>query len=253
MLIQVVILDISDGILFFCIHSCFRAVSSATRALVKTLAYPACKLGQIDCSLSTGTIFGIYKKSAGTGVKPSVQDLLKPGTELIAAGYALYDSATMIVLSTGLGVNGFTLDPSHGEFVLTHPSIRIPRSGKFYSINEGNSKSWDTPTTKFVDWCKEKKKGSRYVGSMVGDVHRTLLYGGTQKMLVRFIARLLLFFLFLAFIIVESALAFLHSTGSRLVRVPRRRQEPEREAAPNLRMQPDGFHYRAGRRACHHG
>lgn len=126
-----------------------------------------------------GTIFGIYKKSAHSDEITSVKDLLKPGTELVAAGYALYDAATMIVLSTGLGVNGFTLDPMIGEFMLTHPDLKIPRSGKYYSINEGNSLNYDEPTKEWLAWNKKQKKALRYVGSMVGDVHRTLLYGGS--------------------------------------------------------------------------
>lgn len=102
----------------------------------------------------------------------------QPGRDLLAAGYALYSSATLLVLSTGLGVNGFTLDPSIGEFILTHPSIRIPEKGKLYSVNESNSANWDQPTRDWVDRCKQQGKSSRYGGSMVGDVHRVLLYGG---------------------------------------------------------------------------
>jgi len=102
---------------------------------------------------------------------------------LVAAGYALYGASTMIVLSTGLGVNGFLLDPSIGEFILTHKNIRIPKKGKIYSINEGNAALWDAPTKTFVESCKKldkngKAKTARYIGSMVADVHRTLLYGG---------------------------------------------------------------------------
>jgi len=134
----------------------------------------------IDCNLSVGTIFGIYKKDPFSTAKPSIKDLLRPGHELIAAGYALYDAATMLVLTTGLGVNGFTLDPSLGEFILTHRNIRIPKKGKIYSINEGNAQNWDEPTKAYVAAAKATKppKSARYVGSMVGDVHRTLLYGG---------------------------------------------------------------------------
>lgn len=132
----------------------------------------------IDCNLSVGTIFGIYKKDPKSTAKPSAKDLLKPGNELIAAGYALYDAATVLVLSTGFGVNGFTLDPSLGEFILSHRNIRIPRRGKIYSINEANSNEWDEPTRAWIEGFKKKKASARYVGAMAGDVHRTLLYGG---------------------------------------------------------------------------
>ncbi|KAL9682330.1 hypothetical protein QQ045_014126 [Rhodiola kirilowii] len=93
------------------------------------------------------------------------------------------DSQFQLVLSTGSGVNGFTLDPSLGEFILTHPDIKIPKKGKIYSVNEGNAKNWDGPTAKYVEKCKYPEDGSapkslRYIGSMVADVHRTLLYGG---------------------------------------------------------------------------
>lgn len=132
----------------------------------------------IDCNLSVGTIFGIYKKIPRTAQKPSVKDLLKPGHELIAAGYALYDAATMLVLSTGLGVNAFTLDPNLGEFILSHQNIRIPKRGKIYSINEANSNEWDKPTSEWISNFKTRGSSSRYVGAMAGDIHRTLLYGG---------------------------------------------------------------------------
>jgi len=138
----------------------------------------------IDANISVGTIFGIYnKKDTPTDTKTSVKDVLRPGRELLAAGYALYGSATMIVLTTGSGVNGFVLDPVIGEFILTHSKIQIPSKGSIYSINEGNAGSWDEPTRIFVENAKKKQKGgkpksARYVGSMVADVHRTLLYGG---------------------------------------------------------------------------
>ncbi|KAK4433760.1 Fructose-1,6-bisphosphatase, cytosolic [Sesamum alatum] len=135
----------------------------------------------IDCGVSIGTIFGIYMvKDEG---KPKIDDVLQPGKNMVAAGYCMYGSSCMFVLSTGTGVNGFTLDPSLGEFILTHPNIKIPNKGKIYSVNEGNAKNWDNPTTKYVENCKFPNDGSpakslRYVGSMVADVHRTLLYGG---------------------------------------------------------------------------
>ncbi|KAB2036051.1 hypothetical protein ES319_D04G196400v1 [Gossypium barbadense] len=135
----------------------------------------------IDCGVSIGTIFGIYMVKHKDN--PTIDDVLQPGNNLIAAGYSMYGSSCTLVLSTGSGVNGFTLDPYLGEFILTHPDIKIPKKGKIYSVNEGNAKNWDEPTRKFVEKCKFPTDGSppkslRYIGSMVADVHRTLLYGG---------------------------------------------------------------------------
>eukprot|EP00940_MAST-03C_sp_MAST-3C-sp2_P000167 g167.t1 len=134
----------------------------------------------IDCNVSTGTIFGIYEKIPST--KHGIKDVLRCGKELIAAGYCMYGSSTQLVLTTkGKGVNCFTLDPSIGEFILTHKNMTIPAKPKtIYSINEGNSKYWDAETKAFVSYVKglEKPYSLRYVGSMVSDVHRTLLYGG---------------------------------------------------------------------------
>ncbi|KAG8500259.1 hypothetical protein CXB51_004480 [Gossypium anomalum] len=126
-------------------------------------------------------IFGIYMVKHKDN--PTIDDVLQPGNNLVAAGYCMYGSSCTLVLSTGSGVNGFTLDPSLGEFILTHPDIKIPKKGKIYSVNEGNAKNWDEPTRKFVEKCKFPTDGSppkslRYIGSMVADVHRTLLYGG---------------------------------------------------------------------------
>ncbi|KAL0922850.1 hypothetical protein M5K25_006877 [Dendrobium thyrsiflorum] len=134
----------------------------------------------IDCGVSIGTIFGIYLVNH---LEATIDDALQPGKNMLAAGYCMYGSSCMLVLSTGNGVNGFTLDPSLGEFILTHPDIKIPKTGKIYSVNEGNAKNWDGPTAKYIENCKFPKDGSspkslRYVGSMVADVHRTLLYGG---------------------------------------------------------------------------
>jgi len=133
----------------------------------------------IDCNVSTGTIFAIYEKSHGcTG---TVKDILRPGNELAAAGYCMYGSSTQLVLTWGDGVHAFTLDPTIGAFMLSHENIRIPENPKtIYSVNEGNYGKWDQATKAFVDECKMKDKPytARYVGSMVSDVHRTLLYGG---------------------------------------------------------------------------
>lgn len=119
------------------------------------------------------------RKSEGA---PNVSDALQPGNQIVAAGYALYGSATAIVISLGTGVNGFTYDPSIGEFILTDAQMRIPQQGKIYSINEGYSYLWDESIKKYVeakkDPAKGKPYGARYVGSMVADVHRTIKYGG---------------------------------------------------------------------------
>jgi fructose-1,6-bisphosphatase I len=135
----------------------------------------------IDCLVSIGSIFGIYKK-VSNGV-PSVADALQTGRKLVAAGYTLYGSATMFVLAlqTG-GVNGFTYDPSIGEFLLTDSQMQIPDRGNIYSINEGYFSQWDTSVQEYIqakkDPTKGKPYGARYVGSMVADVHRTIKYGG---------------------------------------------------------------------------
>ncbi|KAI3626951.1 FBP1 [Malassezia furfur] len=135
----------------------------------------------IDAGVNVGTIFGIYQVQPGsTG---SVKDVLRPGREMVAAGYCMYGSSANIVLSTGTGVDGFTLDNSIGEFILTHPKIQIPPRGKIYSINEGNAMYYHSPITKYLESIKfpeppKKPYSARYIGSMVADVHRTLLYGG---------------------------------------------------------------------------
>ncbi|ETW09948.1 hypothetical protein, variant [Aphanomyces invadans] len=132
----------------------------------------------IDCNISTGTIFAIYEKNGSTG---GLSDILQPGKSLVAAGYCMYGSSTQMVLTWGNGVHGFTLDPTIGSFILSHPNIKIPSNPKtIYSCNEGNLSLWDAQTTQFVHECKTAAKpySARYVGSMVSDVHRTLLYGG---------------------------------------------------------------------------
>ncbi|VDM54701.1 unnamed protein product [Angiostrongylus costaricensis] len=113
----------------------------------------------------------------------TLDDVLRPGREMVAAGYALYGSATMVVLTTGNGVNGFTLDPAIGEFILTHPNMKCKSKGSIYSINEGYASTWSKGIAEYIRTRKEdqpgrKAMGQRYVGSMVADVHRTLLNGG---------------------------------------------------------------------------
>lgn len=135
----------------------------------------------IDCLVSIGSIFAIYKK-LDNSAPPTVKDALQPGNQIVAAGYALYGSATMLVLSLGNGVNGFMLDPAIGEFILTDPDMRVPNRGKIYSINEGYAYIWDPAIKEYVESKKNpangKPYGARYVGSMVADVHRTIKYGG---------------------------------------------------------------------------
>lgn len=136
----------------------------------------------IDCLAAIGSIFGISRKSHDGPA--TLEDALQPGRSFVAAGYALYGSATMVVLTTGNGVNGFTLDPAIGEFVLTNPDIRMkPRGKPIYSINEGNASLFEEAVTKYLESIKFPKDGktpyaARYVGSMVSDMHRTLVYGG---------------------------------------------------------------------------
>jgi len=131
----------------------------------------------IDCLVSIGSIFAIYRKE-DLSTKAVESDALQPGRKCVAAGYALYGSATMMVISVGTGVHGFMLDPSIGEFVLTDPDMKIKERGKIYSLNEGYANLWDPAVKEFVALKKEKKAGARYIGSMVADVHRTIKYGG---------------------------------------------------------------------------
>jgi len=131
----------------------------------------------IDCLVSIGSIFAIFKKPHDGPLAPG--DALQSGRQIVAAGYALYGSATMIVLSTGHGVNGFMLDPSIGEFVLTDADMTLKPRGKIYSINEGYEEKWEDAVKEYVKSKKQGKPyGGRYIGSMVADVHRTLKYGG---------------------------------------------------------------------------
>lgn len=137
----------------------------------------------IDVNASIGTIFSIYRRVTAQG-EASKEDILQKGTEQVAAGYVIYGSSTMLVLTTGNGVNGFTLDPSIGEFCLSHPNIRIKPDGKIFSVNEGNYHAFNPGVKRFIDWCKEEDKESgrpykaRYIGSLVADFHRNLLKGG---------------------------------------------------------------------------
>jgi fructose-1,6-bisphosphatase I len=132
----------------------------------------------IEVNVSLGTIFSIHKK-VSTGDRGEMQDLMQPGRRQLAAGYVVYGSSTMLVYTTGAGVHGFTLEPSIGEFLLSHPDMRIPEPGKhMYSVNEAYYKRWSPGQQKAVDTLKDQDYSLRYIGSLVADFHRTLLYGG---------------------------------------------------------------------------
>ena len=138
----------------------------------------------IDVNVSIGTIFSIYRRKSPLGELADTSDFLRKGTEQVAAGYVIYGSSTMLVYTAGNGVNGFTLDPSIGEFCLSHPNIKTPADGKIYSINEGHYENFPVGVKKFIKYCQERDKKtdrpftSRYIGSLVADFHRNLLKGG---------------------------------------------------------------------------
>ena len=131
----------------------------------------------IDVNVSIGTIFAIYRRKTFDG-ECTKYDFLQKGMKQVAAGYVLYGSSTMLVYTTGRGVNGFTLDPSIGEFCLSHPNIKIPKNGKIYSVNQGNYNKYPRGAQAYIDHCMNSGYSLRYIGSMVADVHRTLIKGG---------------------------------------------------------------------------
>ncbi|MDH4063401.1 MAG: class 1 fructose-bisphosphatase [Acidobacteriota bacterium] len=136
----------------------------------------------IEYNVAVGTIFAIFRRRTPSG-QGTLEDVLQSGREIVAGGYLVYGSSTMLVYTTGHGVNGFTLDPSIGEFLLTHPHIRIPDTPRYYSVNQGNEKYWTEGVRRYTRWLQGEESNSRalglrYIGSMVADVHRTLLGGG---------------------------------------------------------------------------
>lgn len=137
----------------------------------------------IDVNVSIGTIFSIYRRVSEPGKEVELADFLQAGNKQIAAGYVIYGSSTMLVYTTGNGVNGFTLDPSIGSFCLSHPNLSIPKNGKLYSINEGNLNLMDEGVQAYIRYCQhfdEHKKpyAARYIGSLVADFHRNIIKGG---------------------------------------------------------------------------
>lgn len=140
--------------------------------------------GNIDVNVSIGTIFSIYRR-VSEKVKPAIfEDFLQPGNRQVAAGYIIYGSSTMLVYATRLSVNGFTPAQSIGEFILSHPEIKCPDTGKIYSVNHGNFWQYEEGVRKYINICQKKEKTyvgpytQRYIGSMVSDVHRNLIKGG---------------------------------------------------------------------------
>ncbi|MFI5251427.1 MAG: class 1 fructose-bisphosphatase [Bacteroidota bacterium] len=137
----------------------------------------------IDANITIGTIFSIYKRLSESG-NGTLEDCLQPGHNQVAAGYIVYGTSTMFVYTTGNGVHGFTLDPTVGEFLLSHENMKIPSKGKIYSLNEGNYSRWSDGMQRYIDFLKQDDKDTgrpyslRYIGTMLADIHRTLLYGG---------------------------------------------------------------------------
>ncbi len=136
----------------------------------------------IDYNVSVGTIFAVFRRKSASG-PGTLDDILQKGRDLVAAGYLVYGSSTMLVYSTGNGVNGFTLDPGIGEFLLSHRNVRLPEKPKYYSVNQGYEKYWTEGIRRYTRWLQGEEGATRslslrYIGSMVADVHRTLFGGG---------------------------------------------------------------------------
>lgn len=136
----------------------------------------------IDVNVSVGTIFSIYRRVTPIGSPVTAEDFLQPGNKQVAAGYIIYGTSTMLVYTTGCGVNGFTLNPALGSWYLSHPDIKFPENGKIYSINEGNYVHFPKGVKKYIKYCQEEQGDrpytSRYIGSMVSDIHRNMIKGG---------------------------------------------------------------------------
>ena len=138
----------------------------------------------IDVNVSVGTIFSVYRRISPHGTLATPADMLQPGNKQVAAGYVLYGSSTMLVYTTGNGVNGFTLDPSIGEYCLSHPAMRMPENGRIYAMNEGNIDECEPGLKSYIKYCQSRENqtgmpySGRYIGSLVADFHRSLIKGG---------------------------------------------------------------------------
>jgi fructose-1,6-bisphosphatase I len=177
----------------YCGHVCVMASeevaepialpANAPRGHYAVLFDPLDGSSNIEAGITIGTIFSMHRKRS-MGIDGTLEDLLQPGKHQVAAGYVTYGSSTMLVYTTGRGVHGYTLDPSVGEFLLSHEHICMPERGNTYSVNEGNYQYWHPEIQRYIDYIHEKDPATkrpystRYVGSLVADFHRTLLYGG---------------------------------------------------------------------------
>lgn len=136
----------------------------------------------IDVNVSVGTIFSIYRRITPEGTPVQIEDFLQPGNQQVAAGYIVYGSSTMLIYTTGFGVNGFTLNPQIGTFYLSHPNLKIPEDGKIYSVNEGNYALFPQGVKDYIKYCQAKEEDrpytSRYIGSLCADFHRNMIKGG---------------------------------------------------------------------------
>ncbi|KEP61990.1 UNVERIFIED_CONTAM: fructose-bisphospatase I [Hammondia hammondi] len=142
------------------------------------LIHPMDGTKQVDVNVSSGTIFSVYKRVTPAGSPVELRDFLQPGKEQVCAGYVLYGSSTVMVITVGSGVHGFTLDPSLGSFLLSHVNIRIPEDGKIYAINGGKVNKFPYGVRAYIDYCQSKAISCRYIGSLVADFHRNMLKGG---------------------------------------------------------------------------
>jgi fructose-1,6-bisphosphatase I len=161
----------------------FISVTQQSEGKYVVLIDPLDGSSNIDVNVSIGTIFSIYHRVSESGAVQE-SDFMQPGFKQVAAGYVIYGSSTMLVYTTGNGVNGFTLDPSIGVFCLSHPNMKFPENGKIYSVNEGNYNHFDEGVRKYIDYCRSdendtgKPYTARYIGSLVADFHRNLIKGG---------------------------------------------------------------------------
>ncbi len=154
-----------------------KAVASKNASYV-VLFDPLDGSSNIDVNVSVGTIFSIYRRVSPETGECSLEDFLQKGVEQVAAGYVIYGTSTILVYTTGNGVNGFTLDPSIGEFCLSHRNIQIPKTGQYYSINQGYYSKFDLEMRRYIDNCSDENLRLRYIGTMVADIHRILFQGG---------------------------------------------------------------------------